>query len=82
MADSVTDDQRIAPAEVTTYLRLLADTPEGIPHRTWLFHAAHLIDRGRATTWVCRYCRQPITRPDATVTVTDVTTPFGEDLED
>ena len=35
----------IAREEVVQYLRWLADQPDGVRHRAWLFHAAHLIMR-------------------------------------
>lgn len=41
-------------AEVVGYLRALADRPEGIEHRAWLFHAAHLLNRDAEIVWIDR----------------------------
>jgi hypothetical protein len=38
--------------EVIEYLRWLADHPDGITHRDWLFHAAHIIARDNTTVFV------------------------------
>lgn len=32
-------------ADVIAYLRWLADQPDGVQHRQWLFHAALMLDR-------------------------------------
>jgi len=41
----------ITRADVILYLRWLADQPGGVPHRAWLFHAAHLIERDATIVW-------------------------------
>jgi hypothetical protein len=38
--------------DVIEYLVWLADQPDGVKHRAWLFHAALLIRRDRDTTFV------------------------------
>lgn len=45
-------DARISRDEVIAYLRWLADCPEGIEHRAWLFHAALIIARDRDTIFM------------------------------
>lgn len=35
----------IGPADVIAYLIALADHPDGVAHRDWLFHAVRLIQR-------------------------------------
>jgi hypothetical protein len=42
--------------EVVAYLRYLADLPEGVRHRAWLFHAAHIITRDATTVYACSTC--------------------------
>ena len=39
-------------AATIAYLRHLADQPEGIRHRDWLFAAALMLDRDVNTVWV------------------------------
>lgn len=42
----------ISREDVRDYLRWLADQPDGVNHREWLFHAAHIIERDRTIVWV------------------------------
>ncbi len=42
----------IGREDVIAYLRWLADHPDGVKHREWLFHAAHLIARDASTVFV------------------------------
>lgn len=39
---------------VRDYLRWLADQPDGVRHREWLFQAAALIDRDMTIAWIDR----------------------------
>jgi hypothetical protein len=79
--------------EVVAYLRYLADRPEGVRHRAWLFHAAHLLTRDATVIFTWR--RDFDGRDDAPVVESgyahdaidrngyaDRIMVFGEDLED
>lgn len=57
----------IGRQEVVTYLRRLADLPEGVKHRTWLFHAAHMLNRDVTTIFVCSMCAKPMAAPSAVI---------------
>lgn len=37
---------------LVAYLRWLADQPDGVRHREWLFQAAAVIDRAESITWI------------------------------
>lgn len=67
----------VSREDVVTYLRIMAETT-AIMDREWLFHAAHLIKRDAETVWTCQACRQPMTRPDVTITLSDVVPQMGE----
>ena len=47
--------------DVVTYLRWLADQPDGLKHRDWLFHAAHIINRDAETFGLPRRREYPDT---------------------
>jgi hypothetical protein len=42
----------ITRQDVIDYLRELADSPDGVTHRAWLFHAALLLRRDVDTVFV------------------------------
>lgn len=39
-------------AATQAYLRWLADQPDGVKHREWLFSAALMLDRDTSITWI------------------------------
>ena len=46
-------------ADIITYLRHLADTPDGVRHRAVLFAAALMLDRDVSITWVDNRPKDP-----------------------
>lgn len=55
-ATGYSDDapQGIGRDDVVAYLKWLADSPDGMAHRHWLFHAALIIKRDAHTVYVPR----------------------------
>jgi hypothetical protein len=45
--------------DVIAYLRALADHPDGVRHRAWLFHAARIIALDRETIFTARSPQLP-----------------------
>jgi hypothetical protein len=54
----VGEGRMIGRTEVIAYLRRLADKPEGIVHRAWLFQAALMLDRDVNTIFRCSRCKE------------------------
>jgi hypothetical protein len=55
----------IGPLDVADYLRWLADQPDGVRHRGWLYHAALIIRRNHETIFSARTPQTPHDIPGA-----------------